>query len=63
MLTTTPLESTIVRAQLIELIKGGIAQLARAFGSYPEGHWFKSSCRYHSLQILAITHKARWSSG
>ena len=26
---------------------GGIAQLARAFGSYPNGHWFKSSCRYH----------------
>ena len=25
---------------------GGIAQLARAFGSYPECHWFKSSCRY-----------------
>ena len=25
---------------------GGIAQLARAFGSYPKCHWFKSSCRY-----------------
>ena len=25
---------------------GGIAQLARAFGSYPECHWFESSCRY-----------------
>ena len=26
---------------------GGVAQLARAFGSYPNGHWFKSSRRYH----------------
>ena len=26
---------------------GGIAQLARALGSYPGCHWFKSSCRYH----------------
>ena len=33
---------------------GGIAQLARAFGSYPKCHWFKSSCRYQL---------ARWSSG
>ncbi len=26
---------------------GGIAQLARAFGSYPECRRFKSHCRYH----------------
>ena len=26
---------------------GGIAQLARAIGSYPAGHRFKSYCRYH----------------
>ena len=26
---------------------GGIAQLARAIGSYPIGHGFKSSFRYH----------------
>lgn len=25
---------------------GGIAQLARAIGSYPAGHKFKSYCRY-----------------
>ena len=25
---------------------GGIAQLARANGSYPLGQWFKSTCRY-----------------
>ena len=28
---------------------GGIAQLARAFGSYPTGRWFKSDFRYHSF--------------
>ena len=32
---------------------GGIAQLARATGSYPVGHGFKSNSRY----------QARWSSG
>ena len=32
---------------------GGIAQLARASGSYPAGRWFKSDFRY----------QARWSSG
>ncbi len=26
---------------------GGIAQLARASGSYPAGRWFKSDFRYH----------------
>ena len=26
---------------------GGIAQLARALGSYPGCRWFKSTCRYH----------------
>ena len=30
---------------------GGIAQLARAFGSYPEGRGFKSNFRYQSLAI------------
>ena len=28
-------------------VYGGIAQLARAFGSYPTGRWFKSDFRYH----------------
>ena len=32
---------------------GGVAQLARATGSYPVGHGFKSNLRY----------TARWSSG
>ena len=27
---------------------GGIAQLARALGSYPGCHWFEASRRYHS---------------
>ena len=26
---------------------GGVAQLARAYGSYPYGRWFKSTRRYH----------------
>ena len=29
------------------MIYGGIAQLARAFGSYPKCRWFKSDYRYH----------------
>ena len=28
-------------------IHGGVAQLARAFGSYPNGRWFESDRRYH----------------
>ena len=28
-------------------VRGGIAQLARATGSYPVGHGFKSNSRYH----------------
>ena len=31
---------------------GGIAQLARAFGSYPEGRGFKSNFRYQPLAIV-----------
>ena len=30
-------------------IYGGIAQLARAIGSYPAGHKFKSYCRYQNF--------------
>ena len=30
-------------------IYGGIAQLARAFGSYPTGRWFKSDFRYQNF--------------
>ena len=32
---------------------GGIAQLARAFGSYPECPRFKSRCRYH-LRLMPL---------
>ena len=31
---------------MMRLTYGGIAQLARAFGSYPECRWFESNCRY-----------------
>ena len=35
-----------------ECVFGGIAQLARAFGSYPEGRGFKSNFRYQPLAIV-----------
>ena len=31
---------------------GGIAQVARALGSYPGCHWFESDYRYHQNRIL-----------
>ena len=31
---------------------GGIAQLARALGSYPNGRWFKSDFRYHAGPLV-----------
>ena len=31
---------------------GEVAQLARAFGSYPKGHVFESHLRYHSNKKL-----------
>ena len=43
---TTALKSAILTPTLFERHYGGIAQLARARGSYPRCHWFKSSCRY-----------------
>ena len=30
---------------------GGIAQLARACGSYPQCHWFESDYRYQNPQL------------
>ena len=29
---------------------GEIAQLARAFGSYPTGRWFESTSRYQKIE-------------
>ena len=43
----------IVERRKGRVYRGGIAQLARAIGSYPIGHGFKSNSRY----------QARWSSG
>ena len=31
---------------------GGVAQLARAFGSYPTGRWFKSTRRYQNGPVV-----------
>ena len=38
----------LVRALSKAQEDGGIAQLARACGSYPQCRWFKSSCRYQA---------------
>ena len=52
------------------VFNGGIAQLARACGSYPQCPRFKSRCRYHfRLGRIAWcvpgrrNSMARWSSG
>ena len=37
----------MIAAEYCNHLYGGIAQLARAFGSYPKCRWFKSVCRYH----------------
>ena len=37
----------IIIKRLREQVCGGVAQLARATGSYPVGHGFKSNLRYH----------------
>ena len=48
---------------------GGIAQLARAYGSYPYGRRFKSTFRYHVgngrffRPFPIYKNVARWSSG
>ena len=44
----------IVNAPLVGVqdLRGGIAQLARAFGSYPECHWFESNYRYQISKVL-----------
>ncbi len=40
------------------VVYGGIAQLARAFGSYPKCRWFKSDCRYHlGLLVKRLRHR------
>ncbi len=48
----------IILLSLSKIKYGGIAQLARAIGSYPAGHKFKSYCRYHHfLKWLKATKK------
>ncbi len=41
---------------------GGVAQLARAFGSYPEGQGFKSLRRYHTLFPWRLSSAGRASA-
>ncbi len=52
LLCTQEVRSSILlgSTNLINHIHGGIAQLARAFGSYPECRGFKSLSRYHLTQ-------------
>ena len=38
-------------------VRGGIAQLARATGSYPVGHGFKSNSRYHGPLVKRLRHR------
>ena len=54
------------QARFDQVSHGGLAQLARASGSYPAGRWFKSDIRYQECRgFMASTFffKARWSSG
>ena len=52
LLCTQEVRSSILlgSTNLINHIHGGIAQLARAFGSYPECRGFKSLSRYHLIK-------------
>ena len=36
---------------------GGVAQLARATGSYPVGHGFKSNLRYYGPLVKRLRHR------
>ncbi len=63
-LTQRNLFSIIALACSKEMQNGGVAQLARALGSYPGCHRFKSSRRYQKWECkCAPTYMARWSSG
>ena len=42
---------------------GGLAQLARALGSYPGCRWFESCIRYQRRARYDAAFLARWSSG
>ncbi len=56
-LTNAHMHATIYERSLQERISGwhgGIAQLARAFGSYPTGRWFKSDFRYQAAAMLLL---------
>ena len=47
MLTNGIICGIIFERSTVNVKFGGIAQLARATGSYPVGHGFKSNSRYH----------------
>ena len=40
---------------------GEVAQLARAFGSYPKGHVFESHLRYQFFElIISVSQDTQW---
>ena len=46
-----PYKQRVIGSSPIGPIYGGIAQLARAHGSYPWCRWFKSSFRYFFIAV------------
>ena len=40
------------------LLHGEVAQLARAFGSYPTGRWFKSTLRYQLFKKINLAYSS-----
>ena len=58
-----------IKSCLVEVTHGGVAQLARACGSYPQCHRFESSRRYHHRRDVKTSRrypsrgKFRWPVG
>ena len=46
--------TNLLNSSIIGKVDGEVAQLARAFGSYPKGHVFESHLRYHKKQDISI---------
>ena len=48
---SNPFIHPTIKNKSFRTLYGGIAQLARASGSYPAGRWFKSDFRYHKIAL------------
>lgn len=53
------IEALLCRWEISHNRCGGIAQLARAFGSYPKGHVFESHLRYQIANTVNQIYKNR----